>query len=53
MFIVEQIPVYTKVQTCYRCFERSILELWNFDEKTVANLTDQEIVHAVNDVHYR
>ena len=32
------------------CAERSILELWNYDEDIIRGLTRQEILDAVNDV---
>ena len=32
------------------CKEYSVLELWNFDEALIRNLTDEDIVAAVNGV---
>ena len=33
-----------------RCAEKSLLELWEYDESVIANLTKADIVEAVNSV---
>ena len=32
----------------FKCLEASILELWNFDEKVISNLTEQDILDRLN-----
>ena len=35
------------------CFELSLLEIWLYDEETIAKLTQQEILDKVNSLHVR
>ena len=30
------------------CFENNILQLWNYEENVIANLTDQDIINEIN-----
>jgi len=30
------------------CFENNILQLWNYEESVIANLTDQDIINEIN-----
>ncbi len=37
----------------FSCFEQSLLELWDFSEEIISNLTQEEIVRDINAKKYR
>ena len=37
----------------YRCYEQSILEIWDFDRDIIFNLTQADILDAINTLTVR